>query len=86
MTLVRIGSAHVAADRNPATIAAAYMRCTLPEMISNGMGRNSIEGSDQRPSSHHTMARLKRVQIVSNTGHGSHVSGARSWAKAGEYR
>ena len=44
---------------------------------------NSIAGSDQRPSSHHTIARLNPVQIVTNTGHGRIVSGRISWAKAG---
>ncbi len=86
VTLVRIGSAQVNEARNPSTIAAAYIRCTLPDTISNGIGMNSIAGRDQRPSSHHTIARLKPVQIVTNTGHGRIVSGRRSWAKAGEYR
>ena len=85
VTLVRSGSAHAADHRKPMTMTAAYSRCTLPEMISNGIGRNSIAGSDQRPSSHHTMPKLSAVQSVANTAHGSQVTGASSCAKAGEY-
>ncbi len=86
VTLVRIGSAQATDARKPSTIAAAYIRCTLPDTISNGIGRNSIDGIDQRPSSHHTMARLTAVQIVTNRGHGRIVSGRMSCANAGEYR
>ena len=83
---MRIGSAHVNDARNPSTIAAAYIRWTLPDTISNGIGMNSIAGSDQRPSSHHTIARLNAVQIVTKIGQGRIVSGRMSWANAGEYR
>jgi hypothetical protein len=84
VTFVMNIRAHDADQRKPTTIATAYSRWTLPEMISNGIGRKSSEGSDQRRSRYQSAAQLIPVQIAVKTLSGSQVSGASSWAKAGE--
>ena len=85
MTFVRIGSSQAAGYRKPMTIAAAISRSTCPIAMLIVTGASTPRKNARQPvEPAEDGDAISAVQAAANTGNGSAVSGAISWAKAGE--